>query len=533
MRLWTAESGFESLPPNQTPETVQLHLSAIPMRDRRSVALTARWLCWLTWVAVAAAAVVRFAGSAADDVYITYRYAQNFALGRGLVFNPGQRVFGETEPGLALLLGGLHAVTRVPIPWLGALLCAASLLGIAALLLHEGERAGSVAAAAIGGTLVVGSGFLWDSQGAAAPIVVCLLLLAARWAESRPAAAAACCAAAVWARPDALAGAGLLGLLLWFERRRFPWRLALVTAVLVGAGAALELAYYGAVVPNTLLAKQLHAARNPGSWIGFEVFWDAGVRWFAPTWGDSATTVLALGAVGAPLLWRRFGRGGRLLLLNGLALLIAYPALRVPFFPWYGIPVLVPILYGLGLLLVEFWRNARALGGVRWRVAAVAVAAVAAFAFASIGAGTWGWWQAGPAVNWRLTVYRDAGLWLGEHAKPDEAIAFPEIGILAYYSDRRVEDILGLVTPRSLPFAREGDVVGAFLALPTEFMLEHSFVGQGAFTPITRRDWFAAAYEPVQRFHYADGSSVLYRRRAGAVLPAPRAPRPRVLPPSG
>ena len=35
---------------------------------------------------------------AAEDAYITFRYARFFAEGHGLVFNPGQRVMGFTSP---------------------------------------------------------------------------------------------------------------------------------------------------------------------------------------------------------------------------------------------------------------------------------------------------------------------------------------------------------------------------------------------------------------------------------------------------
>ena len=32
-----------------------------------------------------------------DDAYISYRYAENFIQGNGLVFNPGERVEGYTN----------------------------------------------------------------------------------------------------------------------------------------------------------------------------------------------------------------------------------------------------------------------------------------------------------------------------------------------------------------------------------------------------------------------------------------------------
>ena len=67
--------------------------------DRRLLALFS-----LSWSTIAAACILRYRGWTVDDFYITYRYAGNLAAGRGFVFNPGERVFGLTDPGLGLAL---------------------------------------------------------------------------------------------------------------------------------------------------------------------------------------------------------------------------------------------------------------------------------------------------------------------------------------------------------------------------------------------------------------------------------------------
>ena len=78
--------------------------------------------------------------------------------------------------------------------------------------------------------------------------------------------------------------------------------------------------------------------------------------------------------------------------------------------------------------------------------------------------------------------YRLAGLWAREQTRPGDAIACVEVGTLAYFADRPVEDLLGLVTPRSIPYVAEGDLLGAFLARPTELVVDrpriHGLMGQ-------------------------------------------------------
>ena len=472
------------------------------------------------WLAIVLAASLRLAGRAVDDVFITYRYAQNLAAGEGFVFNPGERVFGVTEPAVGLLLGAAAWATGVDIPLLGTVYTALVVLGLAAGLALVAARRGAAVEGVLAGTLVLGSGLLWHSQGAAAPAVLGLLLLAARCVGPRPLAAGMLCGLAVACRPDALVGVGLLGLLHWRERRRLPWRFALAGLVAIGAVAALAWWWFGALVPQTLLAKQYHAARNPGSWIGYANFWGfalQGLRGAAGPLGFAVPWVLGLGLVSAALALRHATLAERVLVLDGLALLVIYPLLRVPFFAWYAIPSLVAALWGLAQLTRRFRRP----GGAVLAAAAVVASAVWLAGF--------GHWLATVQPEWRYHAYLEAGDWLRRHAPEDADLAFHEVGMLAFSSRRRVEDLLGLVTPRSLPYAREGDVVGAFLARPTAYFVAHPFADGGAIRAITSRAWFRESYREAARFDYPElgGWIVIFERRPGAVLPPPAPPRPR------
>jgi hypothetical protein len=181
----------------------------------------ARRLGWCGWLGLAALAVARVAGQAGDDIYITYRYADNLARGRALVFNPGERVFGVSDPGVAVLLAGLHRVSGVPIPDLGTGVTAAAMLAIAGMLLAAGRGGGREAEAWAGGTLLLTSAYVWLGQGSGPLPALALLLLAARLAGGRwPWAAGAVAGLAFCCRPDAALGAALLALLLVVEASR-------------------------------------------------------------------------------------------------------------------------------------------------------------------------------------------------------------------------------------------------------------------------------------------------------------------------
>lgn len=475
------------------------------------------------WTALAAAIGVRVAGRAADDFFITYRYAWNLVHGHGFVFNPGERVFGLTDPGLGLLLAALHALTRLPVPLLGTAVTGASLVGIALLLLAEGIERELRTEALVGGTLLAGSSWMWANQGAGAFAALFLLLLAARLAGQRPGLAGIAAGVAVWMRPDALAGIGLLGLLLAGERRILPWRYAAIGLLMVCAGAGAAWLWFGSVLPNTLGAKAAGLAGAPEA-AGLAGFWARALTVLPRHWGPWWAAVAAVGIAGLVPLFAASGRAGRLLVLYGAALAVAYPLLGVPFASWYTVPTAAAVLYGVPALVLGLGR----LPALRSRrlLAGAAALAVLLSVLVSLLPATWEWYR---AFVWqrRLETYRQAGLWLREHSAPDEAIAYVEVGVIAYTSRRPVIDLLGLVTPEVVPYVRAKDLPGAFLARPAPWVIHHT---RGRMGSLIRRHWFQKAYREAAHIDEPGGGRLtVYHRRHGAKLPHPQPPRKRAL----
>ncbi len=455
------------------------------------------------WCGIAAAFLARLGGWAPDDSYITYRYALNLAAGRGFVFNPGERVFGSTDPGLALLLGGLRAVTGAPVPWLAAAVFAFSLVGVATLLLVQERRRGHGLEAGLGGTLLLASSYFWLNQGAAAPLVLLLLLSAAALAERSETAAGLLAGAAVWVRPDAALGAGLLALLL-AGRRRLPWRYALAAGCVVAAGLGLAWVYFGSPLPNTLGAKLDMAGATPGSWAGLR-FWARALAPIGRHFGAEWPAVLLAGAAGCGVVVWKGSRAGRLLALYGIAIALAYPLLGVPFFSWYILPCLMAAIYGLAFLAGEVaaWVPMR----LRPLLAAGLFLLLAATTLRA------GWEMArgfSPAPY--LQSYRRGAEWIRANSPPDAAVAYVEIGVLGYYSDRPVLDLMGLVSPWVRPYVVRHDMLGAFQQRPTELVLFHT---RGRMAPVVDSHWFQRRYREVVQFDDPGGGGSLhiYRRR--------------------
>jgi len=484
----------------------------------------------LLWGALVWGYLERLDGRAQDDLYITYRYAGNLAEGHGFVYNPGERVFGLSEPGFGLLLAGLHWLTGASIPHLGSLVFGLSLLALAVLLLVAAGRRGRAPEALLGGSLLVGWSQVWVSHGAGAPLLLALLtaaaLLAERAAELEETGAGAAWKGAigmagllgglaVWVRPDAAAGLALLALLLW---RRSPWRSVVLGSaglLVAGLGAGAAALYFGSVLPQTLEAKRVMVeAFLPG--FGAADFWREALAVFRRHAGSGWWLLLGAGAAGFVAWWRGAGLPGKLLVLFAGAVALAYSVLGVPLFSWYLLPVEATLVYGFAFSAgaVARWLARRVPAHARVARAATALAAAAALCLPVLlpVARSSQRWAAGFAGFGRLNAYRDAAEWIRASTPEAASVAYLEIGVLGYYSQRPLLDLLGLVSPESLPYVASRDLLGALHARPTDLVVSRP---RSRMAPIVASPWFQASYEEAARFHPPRGRGwiAVYRRK--------------------
>jgi hypothetical protein len=203
------------------------------------------WILELVPTALLAAAVAYgLWGFSYDDSWITYRYADNWAHGRGLAFNPGEAVLGTTAPGWALALGAASRASSalgiggIGVPGWGTLLTVAALWWLAAALPALWLPAESRLRPGL--PLVLGTLALtcrWNLEllgGEALPAAA--LAAPAGWLAlggvrtelppRREVLAGLAAAGAMLCRLDAAHAAAAIGLALWIVHRRLPWRFA-------------------------------------------------------------------------------------------------------------------------------------------------------------------------------------------------------------------------------------------------------------------------------------------------------------------
>jgi len=451
------------------------------------------------------------AGISYDDAWITYRYAYNLAAGDGFVYNTGERVFGTSAPGYALVLALLSLPNPEWVPTVSAGLCVLSLVACGAAFATFGTLRGSTLAGVVAGLVFVVNPLALEAfSGEMVPQAALALWAATLFVLDRPGLATACGVAATMLRPDGLLVlAVVLGAQVWRERRVPLVRLAVSAAVLAAWFGALWIVV-GSPLPDTLAAKQ--AQRISGLWrpLGSDMlFWLLSLTthptaWFPPRPQPGFTTFLAVAAAGLALL--PFRRRWLLLAAWPVIAMVAYRQMRLPFFHWYLLPPLVLLALGAGLAADGL---ARAIDTVRRRfwgasvdpprpnvLVAWAVGAIVLLVTAVPMART-AWLQRASRPHAGERAYIAIGQWLARETPPDATVGYLEVGFIGYYSRRHIVDPLGLVSPGAAEAIARRDFLHTYRTRRPDVILHQPVFYPEYHGIVVDQPWFKAEYRAV------------------------------------
>ncbi|MCB9762985.1 MAG: hypothetical protein H6739_24510 [Alphaproteobacteria bacterium] len=410
-----------------------------------------------------------------DDAYITFRYSLNLLQGRGMVFNPGERLEGITNLGWALMMT----------PWadddpLGV----ARVFGLAAtfatlvVLLRWGASRSLPALGAAVAVLVLPAWVPFAAvQGLETPAVMLLVTLGwARYARELAGGGAPLAGPAMGLapamRPDAALLPALVG--LWHLVRGPTWsrRVAVsVGAVLLGAAGlvGLKMWWFGAILPNTF-----HVKTGPWPFLGGAQYVATFLQDPSPAFG--VVVVLAV-LVALGFAARRDDRA-----LPGLVfaawLTMSWAVngdffsnfrLLVPAWPALAAAVAVAV-DALGRRMGPLGPGMLTLGVVLALMPHLQVAelshAVDRSAFPRSSARTVPYpaplltpwtspmWNQGLRDQWTFN-----SAWVLTHTDPRDAVAITDIGLVSYLNDNPVVDLLGLTD--AVMAGRSGEDEGA------------------------------------------------------------------------
>jgi hypothetical protein len=402
-----------------------------------------------------------------DDAFITFRYARNLLGGAGFVFNPGQPVLGTTTPLYTLLLAALAGLAHTGnYPWL-ALLVNALADGLTCLLLVAlGERLTGGRAVGLGAALLwaVAPMSVTFAIGGMETSVFILLLVATAYAyvsgRSRWAAVAA--GLLLLTRPDGLLFIAPLALDLLIRRlkaRQFPTAEALLFLAVVLPWAAFATAYFGSPIPHSIAAKSVAYRLGPLDGLinllqhyGTPFFEDRFLGRFWPLAGF--ILYLALGLIGGLAILRRDTRAWPIVLYPWLYF-AAFAAGGVLIFRWYLAPplpfYLLLILAGVDKLITDIvglWRKTSQpmrLPALAGPVALGVLLSVTAWTLRPDHGPT----EPAPDMAWHQLelYYAQVGRELAPRLTPATVVAAGDVGALGYYSNARILDTVGLMSP--------------------------------------------------------------------------------------
>lgn len=411
--------------------------------------------------------------SITDDTYIHLVYAKHFRDGLGLVFNPGQPVYGTTSPLWSLGLGvlGKTGIDLLVLARALAILFGAASILVAARFLRrfldawvseQGYGAGRAELAWACGVLAFASDVWlvrWSATGMETALATFLVTAGfSAYVGRRPWGNRVLVPATWWSvaalvRPEAMLLIALLLLRIALsgstgssKRARLGWAL-LPVAAFHGPWLLYAAGLYHSVVPATLAAKTAAGS-------GLAMFADVIVKEVKSIAASRAVELVALVALGPMLITRFWVRRADhfvpLSFLLGLPLL--YAVRGVPVLSRYLVPILpLVIAYAWGAFA---WLAARE----RRRPALAALGLVAAgLVSIALGLYTYTRYVVPQALAFRSGVnatLAGLGRWSKANTPPGSEIAIPDIGAFAYFADRPVVDLAGLVTPAITPLLR-------------------------------------------------------------------------------
>ena len=277
--------------------------------DRADASARLRWLVAIVCTAAFGWTLWRTAWMC-DDAYITLRTIDNFVNGYGLRWNVAERVQSYTHPAWLILVTPLYALTREPYLTTLAIQIALAIGTMFVLTRYAAVTAGR---AAVVGAVFLSSRALTDfsTSGLENPLthaaLVGVFFAFRRTLQGRPALAwlGACASVAILCRQDLVLLIAPALLYAWLHTPR-----PRIAALAIGlAPAAIwhlgSLIYYGALVPNTALAK-LATGVPSGDLI------EQGWNYWRATFLIDPVTVLAI-VLGCMVIVARRGRAGRVI----------------------------------------------------------------------------------------------------------------------------------------------------------------------------------------------------------------------------
>jgi hypothetical protein len=420
-----------------------------------------------------------YVGALLDDTWIHVRYAESISEGNGLAYNEGEISSGATSPLWVLSLAAIYAISNPSIDTQVHIAIGLSAVGnVLTVLAITGfgwwasrkEWIGLLA-----GLLTALTGrFIWmglSGMETTAFTALCILAIWSHVADVRQERVfgwrtGILAALATLGRPEGYLLAVVIGVdafifvplrdrLPWddlWQRVRYGWRGCIAYLLLAGSYLLASWMMTGHILPNTFRAKSELGQNSPN--LPHDFFWTPSV--------DHGWLLIILAGIGIGfLLWQDWTRKDRtgfswalwpILFVLGVLFIgpdhyvINHGRYVAPAIPFHALATAI----GLWAIIEQFTPTVGARHAVplQKQISLLWIPSLSGLVLVSIV--FWLGRESGATVandvHQLKTMHVAAGEFLRDHTQPDETIALNDVGAIVHISDRRVLDLVGLVS---------------------------------------------------------------------------------------
>lgn len=475
----------------------------------------------------------RFYDSTYDDVFLAYRYAQNLVAGCGFVFNPSENFLATPAPLFVFLLAVAKKILGfLDIVQIGGLISGTSLTLCALFIYLLARRFGQRLVGVVAAFFVLFNPLIVMTLGGETPIYLMLASAAFySYFRERFLLTGFILALAVMNRGEAVV---LVAMLFGYDlltRRKIPWGAIGIFLVTLAPWLIFSFLFFGSPLTHSLGAKIAQRRAGLPPFIPRAIFWVREVVFQNNRLIVAFVPPIALGALGC--LWK--ARKWLPFFAWIAAQTAGYLVLDLPFYHWYiahiglGLAVLAGLGVAVPLWLKPFEVNRAKIAGILDSSSGVRLARGIGIALVSLclilsasvvvqAVEAYNRGQPNPS-NY---IYAKTGKWLAEHTPPTASVAYLEIGQIGYYSNRKIMDVLGLVTPGAAKRVAKGDFLWVYLAYQPDYIIYNDI-----FEPwigfVREQPWFQEAYREIEQIEQPGYPAplIIYQRDPNVSLPLP------------
>lgn len=424
-----------------------------------------RVLVWIVLGVATAIFFMIFGDLAQDDAFITFRYARNLAQGRGFVYNQNEWTLGTTTPLYTMLLATVSYLFKAEIVLVNKIISAIS-LWISAGLLYEIKPSSNGSRSFLLALIYLTNPFLLNFIGMESYFLLCFIMLTV-WSyhKGKVNLSSICGGLLILIRYEMIFLSITIGVWDYYMKNRKPPYWLFLGFIFVFIWLVYATLVFGSPIPLSASAKLL--APRISFMLGGAVYW---YRFISENPAMFLAIILAITGILTVLFFKNSCRDYRLIFLFSVVYFVV-ASIFAGSFPWYYAPLIpgfsVAVIYGIKFLSHIFTIHKKlSIDNQKWWADVIQSAIAILLVVIQLS-----FWLNENKLNQnqigdsRYSTYKQVSDWLIENASKEESLAIYEIGYVGYFTDMRIIDLAGLVTPGLLPWVDQGSEASLYHAL--------------------------------------------------------------------